>query len=174
MPATESFGSWWVSTSIPNPMTQEERKMVEATKVGKGKPGRPKMDPKDKKEPKVKIDYIAKVAVPDAIDENGKLKDVPQDFDATEHVPLKREHFSEDHVYLTFRGNIRVAKGKAQIAAGESDLEQANIWKKFGGNPAQKNKFLRASKMVSKLKELMAQLKAEGVDTTDLLGDSAT
>ena len=138
-----------------------------AAKVGtkSDTPTTAKKEKKEKKEKKIRVPYIdTELAMKN---DDGRLTEVPGDFDPKEHKAPKKTDFSEEHIYMRFRADELDRKSELMAGRAEKLREQSDNLEKYG-DPAQRAKVKRAQRLKSQLAELEEALKAEDIDIDDL------
>ena len=109
-----------------------------------------------------KVEKVEKIFHPGITDED-KLKDVPADWDAKIHKPLKRMDFEHESVWFFMRADQLETKAGILRHLGEES-------KKFGSKKDQ-TKAKRLKKMQEKMAELQKELESQGIDVNALLAD---
>jgi hypothetical protein len=105
-----------------------------------------------------------KETYPGLIDGEGvdvKLKAVPGDWDAKKHAPFKKGDFEDEAVFLDW---------KADVFQGRADRyrNEAERYRKLGG-VQDRAKAKRLLNMQSKMTDLIADLRSQGVNVDELL-----
>lgn len=126
--------------------------------------GAPGTEPEAKKAKKVKRN--AYPGLFNAAGEVIKLEAVPTDFDSKAFVPLKKRDFKDESLFLEHNANLLEAKAK-------SLREQADKMRKLG-NSASSGKLKTLLKMQDRMAEIIASLKAEGLDIDSMLAEKKT
>lgn len=125
--------------------------------------GAPGTEPENKKPKKVKKAY------PGLTNEAGevlKLEAVPSDFNHKAHIPLKKKDFKDESLFLEHNANMFELRAK-------SLRNQAEKLRKLG-NSASSGKLKTLLKMQDRMAEIIASLKAEGLDIDTMLADKKT
>jgi len=89
------------------------------------------------------------------------LKEVPADFNAKTHKPLKKKDFAEDYLFFSYKAAEARAKADAWDARAKEEKQLGSSKKR-----AQAKKLL---KMTAKMAELRKMLEADGVDVDELI-----
>lgn len=151
-------------------MAQNTKKIVPSAKPTKT------TNPKEKKEKKVRKDFDLETAVNArgaeiALDENGKLTDVPANW-TSDFKPLKKDAFAGEHLFIRFRADrLELRIQKAMKTVEEMRAEALRI-EKFGDSETRKRvkKLQRAREAYKKLFESLKNDVGEEVDLDELLG----
>lgn len=119
-----------------------------------------KDEAKEKKPKVVKVDY------PGLTNEAGDdvlLEAYPEDFDPKAHKPLKAKDFKDETVFMIHKAEELEAKAK-------KIRDEVESIKKLG-SPQDRKKLQNLQKVASRMNELVASLKAAGMDVNleDLL-----
>lgn len=120
--------------------------------------GAPASADKPKKEKKSKVDYPG---LYNASGEWNKLSSVPSDFDVKAHKGLRKKDFENESLFLEFQASQLEAKAK-------SLREHAEKIRSLGST-ASSAKAKTLVKMQQRMAELIASLKADGMDVDALL-----
>jgi len=100
-------------------------------------------------------------------DEDGKpttpVDAVPEDFDSKVHMPLRRKDFSAEHLYFEMKAAECDRKAAEYRAAAEESKKM--------GSSKDRARIKRLKKMQAQMAALEAQLEAEGIDVSDIIGD---
>jgi hypothetical protein len=91
-----------------------------------------------------------------------KLESMPVGFDAKKHKPLRKKDFKDEPLFLEYQASLLDAKA-ANLRAHAEKLRTV-------GSSASSAKAKTLVKMQARMAELMAALKAEGMDVEALLG----
>jgi hypothetical protein len=123
--------------------------------------GAPAAGKKAKKEKAKKIDFPGLFVGEPGKEEYQKLTALPTGFDAKLHKPLKKKDFKDEPLFLDYQASLLDEKAKS-IRAQAEKLRSV-------GSTASSAKAKTLVKMQQRMAELMAQLKAEGMDVDSLL-----
>lgn len=89
-------------------------------------------------------------------DGDGKLTEVPTDYDSKENKPLRKGDFLLESNYLRHAGALMQTRGQGIIDKGVKWLKKAEQLDKFGDPKA-----LRKAQKVTRLREQLIKLEAE-------------
>lgn len=144
--------------------------------VPSAKPTKTEKPAKEKKEKKVRPDFDLETAVNAkgaeiALDENGKLTDVPANW-TPEFRPLKKDVFAGEHLFLRFRADRLESRIQKAMETVEEMRAEALRMEKFGDSETRKRvkKLQRAREAYKKLFESLKSEVGEDVDLDELLG----
>ena len=105
---------------------------------------------------------VSYMEVATALNDEGKLTEVPTDFDTTKHLKPSKDDFASPALFMDFRAMEADAKAADFTASAAKYRAEAENLRKFG-NPEARKKAKRAAKLREQLKDLEAQLAEEGV-----------
>jgi hypothetical protein len=134
--------------------------MATTTKTEKTKTEKTKAD-KPKKEKVVKVDYADKAPAAE-LNDDGKLKTSPTEYDPGVHKPLKKGDFATEELYFRWKSEQLRERGTEMIARADALDKQAAEIAKYG-DPATRAKVRKLQRLKEAQAELEAKLKAEGV-----------
>lgn len=100
-------------------------------------------------------------------DGTAKLTAVPTGFDQTKHLPLTKDNFADEGVFLQWRAAFFEERGHRLLRLAEKIRRDAATVAKYG-TPEKRKQIKRAQKLADQLAELRKTLAAEGIDLSDL------
>jgi hypothetical protein len=109
---------------------------------------------------------VSYMDVATAVNDEGKLTEVPADFDGKLHLKPVREDFASPDLFMLFRAAEAEAKAAELTASAAKYREEADNLKKYG-DPAKRKAVKRAMRLRNELADLEAQLAAEGIELGD-------
>lgn len=125
--------------------------------------------PKGEKPKKVKVpapNYLDLPAAKPLLDEEGRLKAVPTDYDYDKHATLKKGDFAQAHLFLDWKATAIERHAAELVKRAQEMRTESDNARKFG-DPALRSKAKKVEKMKAKLAELMAELEKQGVSVPD-------
>lgn len=96
----------------------------------------------------------------------GKLTDVPTDFDGSKCKPLRKKDFEKESNYLRHAGALMQVRGQDIVDKGVKWLAKAEQLDKFG-DPAQLKKAQKLSRLRDQLVKLEAECEEEGIEVVE-------
>lgn len=118
-------------------------------------------------EDKPKKEKVKKSIYPGLINDEGvevKLTAVPEDYDPKKHSLLKKKNFNDDSLFLEFQAAQLEKKAQA-LRSQATKLREL-------GNTASSGKLKTLLKMQERMNELMATLRAEGLDIDSMMNSN--
>jgi len=109
---------------------------------------------------------VSYMEVATALNDEGKLTEVPTDFDTSKHLKPSKDDFAHPALFMEFRAAEAEAKAADLTASAEKYRAEADNLRKFG-DPETRKKAKRAAKLREQLADLEAQLAEEGVTVDD-------
>lgn len=122
---------------------------------------------KDKSHPDA--DAYGRLPFPGLKDAEGKevkLEAVPKEYNSGVHRPLLKDNFKDESYYFVYKAELHEAKAADY-------RKQAEDFKKLGDSGDRK-KAKRLLTMQKRMADLKAELEAQGVDVSALMGDDSS
>lgn len=124
----------------------------------------PKAEKAEKPPPPKRREFIEVAAeLGEPLDGEGRLTQIPVTFDGSAHLSPKKTEFAEEHHFLDFKANEAEMRAAELVETAAKLRRQANDLRQYG-DPAQRAKVKRATRLREQLAELEAALKAEGIE----------
>lgn len=114
-----------------------------------------------------RIDITADPEVTVTVNEDGKFTEVPTAWDSKKHNGPKKADFVSEDLYLDFLAFRNRSRAEHMLEQAEKFETRAKRIRQFGSEETRK-KAMKLDRMREQMKELQAQLEADGIDLSDI------